>query len=345
MNDGYIMFNNYRKISLDKILEFIDKEGRLKFVIPTYIALPNITTLIIVLYIGKIIDMYSNKIKEIDVDILQWGSNTKPLENIKKRIFIKPKVLYKSGDIILRGRKEEYYIAFQSTHVLYNKKGMEINEVKLSISKIEEMIRETKLEYLNEALNHLKRECKIIDEIVNILDFWGIAMLYYMSEILKDLFGIDNYKIIIRSFYDMINLDKRTYNIFGYQLLSEYKGVKIRFRIYDASPIYLEESIKYKVKNHYSINPYIALSLYSSKGYVLLEVNQRLSNKKIRELKEIKEIFLNYPITVFEINSGKLIEKLIEEKVINNEDDYVSFIGNKEYMNYIVNNIKDIYGL
>jgi hypothetical protein len=332
MNEEYIMFNNYRKISLDEILEFIDKEGKLKFLVPTYIALPNIEATIIVLYIGKIIDMYGNKIKEIDVDILQWGSNTKPLENIEKRIFIKPKVLYKSGDIILRGRKE-YYIAFQSIYVLYNKKGMEINEVKLSISKIEEMIRETKLEYLNEALNHLKREYKIIDETVNILDFWGIAMLYYMSEILKDLFGIDNYKIIIRSFYDMINLDKRTYNIFGYQLLSEYKRVKIRFRIYDASDIYRKESSKDEIKKYYLIDPYIALSLYSAKGYILFEE------------KQIKERFSSYPITLFEIDSKKLIEKLIEEKVINNEDDYVSFIGNKEYMDYIVNNIKDIYGL
>jgi len=333
MNEEYIMFNNYRKISLDEILEFIDKEGRLKFVVPTYIALPNITTLIILLYIGKIIDMYSNKIKEIDVDILQWGSNTKPLENIEKRIFIKPKVLYKSGDIILRGRKEEYYIAFQPIQVLYNKKGMEINEVKLSISKIEEMIRETKLEYLNEVLNHLKEERKIIDETVNILDFWGIAMLYYISKILKNLFGIDNYKIIIGSFYDMIDLDKRTHIIFGYQLLSEYKRVKIRFRIYDASDIYRKESRKDEIKKYYLIDPYIALSLYSAKGYILFEE------------KQIKERFLSYPITLFEIDSKKLIEKLIEEKVINNEDDYASFIGNKEYMDYIVNNIKDIYGL
>lgn len=326
------MFNNYRKITLDEILKFIDKEGRLKFVIPTYIALPNITTLIILLYIGKIIDMYSNKIKEIDVDILQWGSNTKPLENIEKRIFIKPKVLYKSGDVILRGRKE-YYIAFQPIQVLYNKKGMEIDEVKLSISKIEEMIKETKLEYLNEALNHLKRERKIIDETVNILDFWGIAMLHYISEILKDIFGIDNYKIIIRSFYDMIDLDKRTYNIFGYQLLSEYKRVKIRFRIYNASDIYQKENSKNEIKKYYPIDPYIALSLYSAKGYILFEE------------KQIKERFSSYPITLFEIDSKKLIGKLIEEKVINNEDDYVSFIGNREYMDYIVNNIKDIYGL
>jgi len=122
--------------------------------------------------------------------------------------------------------------------------------------------------------------------------------------------------------------------------LFEYKGVKVIFRMYDASPIYLKESIKYKVKNHYSINPYIALSLYSSKGYILLEVNQKLSNKKIRELKEIKEIFPSYPIKLFEIDSRKLIEKNII-----NEDDYVSFIGNKEYMDYIVNNIKDIYRL
>jgi hypothetical protein len=166
--------------------------------------------------------------------------------------------------------------------------------------------------------------------------------LYYISVVLKDVFEINNYEIV--SFYDRIDLsqdiNRDIFYIFGYQLLSEYKGVKVIFRIYDVSHIYLEESIKYKVKNHYSINPYITLSLYSSKGYVLLEVNRKLSNKKIRELKEIKEIFPSYPIILFEINSRKLIEKNII-----NEDDYVSFIGNKEYMNYIVNNIKDIYGL
>ena len=47
MNDGYIMFNNYRKITPDEILEFIDKEGKLKFLVPTYIALPNIEATII----------------------------------------------------------------------------------------------------------------------------------------------------------------------------------------------------------------------------------------------------------------------------------------------------------
>jgi len=358
MNDEYMMFNNYRKISLDEILEFIDKEGRLKFVIPTYIALPNIKATIIVLYIGKIIDMYSNKIKEIDVDILQWGSNTNPWENREKRTFIEPKVLYKYGDSI---SFRNYYLAFQSNSEIYseiyrkrilktpNKKGMEIREVKLDISKIKEMIKGIKLEYLNNALNYLKMLGIIVDKIdktVNILDFWGIATLYYISKVLKDVFGISNHKIerfndiIDLSIINMIYLNRDIFYISGYQLLSEYKGVKIRFRIYDASHIYLEESIKYKVKKHYSINPYISLSLYSSKGYILFEGNQKLSNKKIRKLEEIKEIFPSYPITVFEINSRKLIEKNII-----NEKDYVSFIGNKEYMDYIVNNIRDIYGL
>jgi len=316
-----MMFNNYRKIrNLDEILEFIDKEGRLKFVIPTYIALPNIEAIILVLYIGKIIDMHGNKIKEIYVDILQWGSNTNPLKNIEKRIFIEPKVLYKYGDSILF---KNYHIIFQPNSEIYikkdseilSKKGIEIREVKLDISKIKEMIKGIELRYLNNALNYLKIKGIIIDKIdepVNILDFWRIATLYYISEVLKDVFGINNYEI--GSFYDRVDLslDKNPdmFYIFGYQLLSEYKGVKIIFRIYDASHIYLEESIKYKVKNHYSINPYITLSLYSSKGYVLLERNQKLSNKKIRELKEIKEIFPNYQITLFEINSRKLIEKI-----------------------------------
>jgi hypothetical protein len=350
MNDEYIMFNNYRKISLDEILEFIDKEGRLKFVVPTYIALPNIEATIIVLYIGKIIDMYSNKIKEIYVDILQWGSNTNPWENIEKRTFIEPRVLYKYGDSILF---KKYNIIFQPNPEIYikkdseipRKKGIEIREVKLDISKIKEMIKGIKLEYLNNALNYLKIRGIIIDKIdetVNILDFWRMATLHYISKVLKDVFKINNYEI--ESFYDRIDLsrdiNRDIFYIFGYQLLSEYKGVKVIFRMYDTSHIYLEESIKYKVKNHYSINPYITLSLYSSKGYILLDGNQKLSNKKIRELKEIKEIFLGYPITLFEIDSRKLIEKNII-----NEDDYVSFIGNKEYMDYIVNNIKDIYGL
>jgi hypothetical protein len=354
MNYGYIMFNNYRKISLDEILEFIDKEGRLKFVVPTYIALPNITTLIILLYIEKIIDMYGNKIKEMDVDILQWGSNTNPWENREKRTFIEPRVLYKYGDSILF---KKYNIIFQSNPEIYikkdfeipRKKGIEIREVELDISKIKEMIKGIELEYLNNALNYLKILGIIVDKIdktVNILDFWGTATLHYISEVLKDVFGISNHKIerfndiIDLSIINMIYLNRDIFYIFGHQLLSEYKGVKVIFRMYDASHIYLEESIKYKVKNHYSINPYITLSLYSSKGYILLEENQKLSNKKIRELKEIKEVFLGYPIKLFEIDSRKLIEKNII-----NEDDYVSFIGNREYMNYIVNNIKDIYGL
>jgi hypothetical protein len=346
MNEEYIMFNNYRKISLDEILKFIDKEGKLKFLVPTYIALPNIEATIIALYIGKIIDMYGNIIKEMNVDILQWGSNTKPWENIEKRIFIEPKVLYKYGDSILF---KNYHIIFQPNSEIYikkdseilSKKGIEIREVKLDISKIKEMIKGIELKYLNNALNYLKIKGIIIDKIdktVNILDFWGIATLYYIYEVLRDVFGINNYQI--GSFFDRIDLNMDIFYVFGYQLLSEYKGVKIIFRIYDASHIYLEESIKYKVKNHYSINPYITLSLYSSKGYVLLEGNQKLSNKKIKELKEIKEIFPSYPIILFEINSRKLIEKNII-----NEDDYVSFIGNKEYMDYIVNNIRDIYGL
>jgi len=86
MNEEYIMFN-YRKISLDEILKFIDKEGKLKFVFPTYIALPNIEATIIALYIGKIIDMYGNNIKEIYVDILQWGSDINPWENREKDIY------------------------------------------------------------------------------------------------------------------------------------------------------------------------------------------------------------------------------------------------------------------
>jgi len=302
--------------------------------------------------------MYSNKIKEIYVDILQWGSNTNPWENIEKRTFIEPRVLYKYGDSI---SFRNYYLAFQSNSEIYseiyrkrilkipNKKGMEIREVKLDISKIKEMIKGIKLEYLNDALNYLKMMGIIVDKIdktVNILDFWGIATLYYISKVSKDVFGISNHKIerfndiIDLSIINMIYLNRDIFYISGYQLLFEYKGVKIRFRIYDVSHIYLEESIKYKVKNHYSINPYITLSLYSSKGYVLLEGNQKLSNKKIRKLEEIKEIFPSYPITVFEINSRKLIEKNII-----NEKDYVSFIGNKEYMDYIVNNIRDIYGL
>jgi hypothetical protein len=357
MNEGYIMFNNYRKISLDDILEFIDKEGRLKFLVPTYIALPNIEATILALYIGKIIDMYSNKIKEIDVDILQWGSNTNLWENIEKRIFIEPRVLYKHGDSI---SFRNYYLAFQPNSEIYReknpkipiKKSMEIREVKLDISELEKMVKRIKLEYLNNALNYLKMMGIIVDKIdktANILAFWGIATLYYISEVLKYAFGISNHKIerfsdiIDLSIINMIYLNRDIFYIFGYQLLSEYKGVKIRFRIYDASDIYLEESIKYKVKKHYSINPYIALSLYSSKGYILFEGNQKLSNKKIRKLEEIKEIFLNYPITLFEIDSRKLIEKLEKEGI--NEKDYVSFIGDEEYMKYIINNIKDIYRL
>jgi hypothetical protein len=348
MNEEYIMFN-YRKISLDEILKFIDKEGKLKFVIPTYIALPNIEATIIALYIGKIIDTYGNNIKEIYVDILQWGSDINPWENIEKRIFIEPKVLYKYGDSILF---KKYNIMFQPNSKIYIKKdseilikkGIEIREVKLDISKIKEMIKGIKLEYLNNALNYLKIKGIIFDKIdktVNILDFWGIATLYYISELLKKVFGINDHKI--GEFYDRIDLNMDKYRIFGYQLLSEYKGIKIRFRIYDASNIYQKESNKHRLKHYYSVNPYIALLLYSSKGYILFEENQKLFKKKIIKLKEIKEIFPGYQLTVFEIDSRKLIEKLIKEGI--NEKDYVSFIGNKEYMNYILNYIRNTYEL
>jgi len=348
MNEEYIMFNNYKKISLDEILEFIDKEGKLKFVIPTYIALPNIEATIIVLYIGKIIDMYGNNIREIDIDILQWGSDTNPLENIEKRIFIEPKVLYKYGDSILF---KKYHIIFQPKSKIYIKKdseilskGMEIREVELDISKIKEMIKGIKLEYLNNALNYLNIKGIITDKIdktVNILDFWGIATLYYISEVLKNVFGINDHEI--GEFYDRIDLNMDIFNISGYQLLSEYKGIKIRFRIYDASNIYRKESNKYRLKYYYFVNPYTTSLLYSLKGYILFEENQKLSKKKIIKLKEIGEIFPGYQLTVFEIDNRKLIEKLIKEGI--NEKDYVSFIGNKEYMNYILNYIRDTYEL
>jgi len=348
MDEEYIMFN-YRKISLDEILKFIDKEGKLKFVFPTYIALPNIEATIIALYIGKIIDMYGNNIKEIYVDILQWGSDINPWENREKRIFIEPKVLYKYGDSILF---KDYHIIFQPNSKIYIKKdseilikkGIEIREVKLDISKIKEMIKGIKLEYLNNALNYLKIKGIITDKIdktVNILDFWGIATLCYIYEVLKNIFGINDHEI--GEFYDRIDLNMDISYIFGYQLLSKYKGIKIRFRIYDASNIYQKESNKYRLKYYYSVNPYITLLLYSSKGYILFEENQKLSKKKIIKLKEMGEIFPGYQLTVFEIDSRKLIEKLIKEGI--NEKDYVSFIGNKEYMNYILNYIRNTYEL
>jgi len=206
------------------------------------------------------------------------------------------------------------------------------------------MIKGIKLEYLNNALNYLKIKGIITDKIdktVNILDFWGIATLCYIYEVLKNIFGINDHEI--GEFYDRIDLNMDISYISGYQLLSKYKGIKIRFRIYDASNIYQKESNKYRLKYYYSVNPYITLLLYSSKGYILFEENQKLSKKKIIKLKEMGEIFPGYQLTVFEIDSRKLIEKLIKEGI--NEKDYVSFIGNKEYMNYILNYIRNTYEL
>jgi hypothetical protein len=194
------------------------------------------------------------------------------------------------------------------------------------------MIEETGLKYMEESLRHLIGEERVQDGRVEMLDFWRLTTLYYISEISRYIFGINNYEI--DEFEDKIKLvNDDEFNISGYELKFEYKGIKLRFRVYDISHIHEKEIKRYGNKK----NGYIVLSLYSGSGYILFEEDLEKSSaaKKIIEFSREAEERTGYSILLFELSE----EKLIKNGIIN-EKDYVKFIG-KNY-DVIVNRIREI---
>ncbi|NAZ26297.1 MAG: hypothetical protein GU343_02055, partial [Nanoarchaeota archaeon] len=247
-----IRYNGYKRISLDEVLHISEeKGGKLDFMFARQIAPFNIETILALLYIKNIIDAY--RVEEINLDILQWGDD-KFSFNIEKGIFVEPQILYNNL---------KYYIAVQSKSKL-RESNIKINDVYLDVNKISKMIEENGLEYMKESMNHLIKEGKVTNGMVNILDFWGLTTLYYISEISKYIFGIDNYEI--RTFDDKIKLiNGDEFYISGYELKFKYKELQLRFRVYDISHIHEKEIERYGSKK----NGYIILSLYSGNGYIL----------------------------------------------------------------------------
>jgi len=322
-----IRYNGYKRISLDEVLHISEeKGGKLDFMFARQIAPFNIEAIWALLYIKNIIDTssYSNRVKKINLDVLQWGDD-KFSFNIEKGIFIEPQILYNNL---------KYYIAVQSKSKL-RESNIKIKDVYLDVNKISKMIEETGLEYMEESLNHLIKEGKVINGMVNILDFWGLTTLYYISEISKYIFGINNYEI--EEFKDKIKLiNGDEFYISGYELKLKYKGVELRFRVYDISHIHEKEIERYGSKR----NGYIILSLYSGSGYILFEedLEKSLASEKIIEFSREAKERTGYDILLFELDERKLIEKeIIDEK------DYVKFIG-KNY-NVIIDSIRKIYGI
>jgi hypothetical protein len=204
------------------------------------------------------------------------------------------------------------------------------------------MIKRTGLEYINGSLNHLGNERKIteikegeeIKVAVNILDFWGLATLYYIVEVSKHISGINNYKI--DEFKDKIKLvNGDEFDISGYELTFKYKEKELKFRVYDASHINEKEIKRYGSEK----NGYITLSLYSGSEYILLEGDpEKLSvDQKIKEFYRKASGITGYDILLLVVDEQKLIEGgIIGEK------DYVKFID-KNKITDIINTIREIY--
>ena len=326
----------YEKISLEEILSIAEENGgELKFMFARQIAPSNIETILSLLYIKKTIDEYSDKVGEVNLDILQWGDDKFSRKNIEKGIFVEPQTL--------DGKK--YYIAAQSKSQL--DKNIKIRDVYLDVDKISEMIKETELEYMKEPLDYLIQKGKVTKikvntdkgkliekDSVNILDFWGLATLSYIGEVSKHIFGIDDYQI--KEFKDRIKLvNGDVFDISGYESTFKYKDKKLRFRIYDASHIYKEESKKYKTET----NPYITLTLLSRSGYILLDEDPTKEDKKTRHFYKEAKNKTGYNILPLELD----VKKLIKRRIIG-EEDYVKFIG-KDKIPYIINTIRYIYGI
>ena len=322
----------YKKISLDKILQISgDSGGELKFMFARQIAPFGMETELASLYIKRIIV----ELKEVNLDILQWGDDKFSRKNPEKGIFVEPQTL--------DGNK--YYISVQSRSQL--DKNIKVRDVYLDINEISKMIKEPGLEYMKEPLDYLVQKGKVTKikvntdkgksiekEGVNILDFWGLSTLYYIVEVSKHIFGIDKYKI--DEFKDEIKLaNKDKFDISGYELTFKYKEKELRFRIYDASHIYGEEAKKYGIEK----NGYIALALYSGSGYILLEEDfeKPSVDEKIRDFYRKAREVTGYDIITFIVDEQPLIETKKIDKV-----DYVKIIRKNE-IPYIIDIIRDTY--
>ena len=316
--------DGYRKISLDEILSIAkENDGELKFMFARQIAPYQIETTLALLDFKKIIDEYGDDVKKIILDILQWGDDNFFWNNIEKRIFVEPLTLY--------GKK--YYIAAKQKEDLKNYNGR-IGDIDLDVSKIRSMIERTGFEYMEKALNHLKNIRKVKDGSVNILDFWGLATLYYIGEKSKDIFGIDKYEI--KEFKDKIKLaNGDEFDISGYELTFKYKEKELKFRVYDASHINEKESKRYGSEK----NGYITLSLYSGSGYILLEGDPAKEDQKIGEFYRKASRITGYDISLLLVDEEELIKRKIIDK-----DSYVRLID-KNKNEYIIDTMSKIYGI
>jgi hypothetical protein len=359
----------YEKIGLDKILHISEKRGgKLDFMFARQIAPYNIETILALLYIKKIIDEYSDKVKEVNLDILQWGDDKFSFGNDEKRIYVIPQMLYSKSQYPIAAvkSKDELEEYSESMRKLKEYKG-KIGYIYLDVNKIIEMIEKTGLEYMKESLKYLEDKGKVtkikiktekgeeIKAAVNILDFWGLTTLYYIVEVSKHIFGINDYEIkefedkielVNKKFKDGIEIvNKVEYNISGYKLTFEYKGKELRFRVYDASHIYEGEDKIYKEENEKykeeKINSYIALAVLSGSGYILLEEDSGKPSvdQKIKEFYMKAKDGTGYDILLFELDEQKLIESGIIR-----EDDYVKFVS-KDKIKKTIDTISKIYGI
>jgi len=320
-----VEFYGYKKISLEEILSIAEENGgELKFMFLRQIAPFNIETILALLDIEwaiKKADEYGYKINKVILDSLQWKDDKFSFNNREKGIFVRPQILYSES---------QYPIAVEPMRKLREYRDR-IGDIYLDVNKIIEMIEknrlkymeESGLEYMKKSLDYLVQKGKITNDRVNILDFWGLATLYYIVEVSKHISGINNYKIY--EFKDKIRLaNGDEFDISGYELTSKYKDKKLRFRIYDGSHIYEKENEKYKKEDKMKVNAYITLALYSGSGYILLEEDPEKPSvdQKIRDFyKEAKEK-TGYDILLLVVDDEK--------------SDYTVSIGENE-IDYIIN--------
>jgi len=338
----------YEKISLDKILQISgDSGGELKFMFARQIAPSNIETMLSLLYIKKIIDEPKDKVGKVILDILQWGDDNFSFRNDEKKIYVIPQMLYSESKYPIAAVKSKDGLEKYSESMRKLKEyGDRIGDIYLVVDKIIEMIKRTGLEYMGESLKYLEDKGKVtkikiktekgeaIKDAVNILDFWGLTTLYYIVEVSKHIFEINNYKI--KEFKDEIELaNKDKFDISGYELTFKYKGKELRFRIYDASHIYKEENEKYKKEE--KMNSYITLSLYSGSGYILSEVDPEKLDEKIRDFYRKAREATGYDISLLVVDEEELIKRLLKEdgeKLIG-KDNYLKLINSKDKIEYI----------
>jgi hypothetical protein len=337
-----VEFYGYKKISLEEILSIAEENGgELKFMFLRQIAPFNIETILALLDIEwaiKKADEYGYKINKVILDSLQWKDDKFSFNNREKGIFVRPQILYSES---------QYPIAVEPMRKLREYRDR-IGDIYLDVNKIIEMIEknrlkymeESGLEYMKKSLDYLVQKGKITNDRVNILDFWGLATLYYIVEVSKHISGINNYKI--EEFKDKIKLaNGDEFDISGYELTSKYKDKKLRFRIYDGSHIYKEENEKYKKEDKMKVNAYITLALYSGSGYILLEEDPEKPSvdQKIKDFYKEAKDKTGYDILLLETDEKKLIERGIIS-----EDSYVEFVS-KDKIEKFINTISKVYGI